>query len=102
MDSGTLGVNDNSTLDGEPVSRTSPLALLSLLFSVVGLSTLIFAGPISSVPALIGILGGLLASYRLRARNVGETGRGMALAAIIVGVVAFGLSWLMILVLRSA
>ena len=85
-----------------PASRTSPLALFSLLFPAVGLSTLIFAGPISSLPALIGIVGGVMSSYRLRTRAVGETRRGIALAAIIVGVLAFGLSWLMILVLRSA
>ncbi len=102
MGSSTLDVNDKTAQDGMPVPRTSPLALFSLLFSVVGLSTLPFAGPISSLPALIGRVGGVLSSYRLRKTAVGETGRGIALAAIIVGVFAFGLSWLMIFFLRSA
>jgi len=102
MGSNTLDVNDEAALEIKPVSRTSPLALFSLLFSVVGLSTLIFAGPISSLPALVGVVGGVISSYRLRSRDVGVSGRGIALTAIIVGVLAFGLSWLMILVLRSA
>lgn len=84
------------------MARTSPRALFSLVCPVVGLSTLIFAGPISSVPAFLGIDGGVLSSYRLRASTVGETGRGTAMAAIISGVSAFGLSWMMILFVHSA
>jgi len=102
MESSTLDAQNKAGDGGKPVSRTNPLALFSLLFSVIGLSTLIFAGPISSLPALFGIVGGVISSFRLRSTNVDETGRGLALAAIIVGVLAFGLSWLMILFLRSA
>jgi hypothetical protein len=102
MGSGMLDAQSKAAEGGKALSRTNPLVLFSLLFSVIGLSTLILAGPFSSLPALMGIVGGVISSFRLRSAHGDETGRVLAFAAIIVGVLAFGLSWLMILFLRSA
>jgi uncharacterized RDD family membrane protein YckC len=70
--------------------RNNGLAIASLVCSIVGI--VFFA-----VPAVVGVIFGFVARSQIRQSNGTQTGDGMALAGIIVGIVTIG-SWVLFLV----
>jgi hypothetical protein len=78
------------------VVRTNPLAISSLVLSIVG-GTLLICYGLGALAAITGIILGYVARAQIRQR--GEAGAGMALAGIIIGWIITGISILAIIVI---
>jgi hypothetical protein len=73
----------------------NPLACISYAMSAVALGLLVGTGPVLGIlPAAIGIVGGVVSSIRLRLVHAGQRGRGLAVAAIVIGTISGGISLL--------
>jgi hypothetical protein len=66
-----------------PQPRTNGLAIASLVCSIAGVAFL-------ALPAVLGLIFGLVARSQIRQSNGMQTGDGMALAGIIVGIAVIG------------
>jgi competence protein ComGC len=73
-----------------PQSKTSTLAIWSLVLSILGLVLLLVCiGPLFAIP---GVICGHLAYSRIKRSSGALAGEGMALAGLITGYVSIGLS----------
>ena len=79
-----------------PQVKVSPLAVFALVFSGIGVLSSAIAAPFSALPALLGIVVGSMAAYRLRSEARGESGMPLAVAAIVIGFLALPLAVLLI------
>lgn len=75
--------------------RTSPGATISFALAAVALGLLLGTGPISLFPAALAVFGGAWTRYRLSASTPERGGKGMATAAVVVGVIVGALSVIM-------
>jgi len=78
---------------GYTTVRTNPLAIASLISSLVGV--VMSWTWVLAIGVLVGVVLGHIALSQIR--RTGERGRGMALAGVIIGWVAIGLTVLLIL-----
>ena len=67
-------------------------AVISFGLSAVALGLLLGTGPISIFPAILGVLGGTWTLYRLHSSAEDWGGKGMATAAVILGLLVGALS----------
>jgi hypothetical protein len=68
------------------------LASVACFFSLSALLLIVGAAPISVLAAPLGIIGGIVSWVRIRSSPVEPPGRGMAMAATMIGAVALALA----------
>lgn len=88
----TAAHEDVPTGVGRSNTGTYRGSVISFALSAIALGLLGGAPPISILPAIIGVTGGLISSRRLRTTLRDRRGRGMATAAVVIGLSAGALS----------
>ncbi|MEV0462229.1 DUF4190 domain-containing protein [Nocardia tengchongensis] len=84
-----------------PTSQTSPLAIASLVVSIIGLPAMFFCAFLPVV-SIVGLVLGIVALNQLKSN--GQQGRGLALGGIWVGAIGtvLGLGGFLIFIIASA
>ncbi len=91
------GEREDVPADVRPAyAGTYRASVISFALSAIAVGLLLGTGPISIFPAMLGVVSGLYSSYRLRASPPGRGGRGMATAAVVIGLIAGAISLIMI------
>ncbi len=101
VDTVKIGVPMGSATQETLKRKRSLLASVSCFFSLSALLLIVGAPPVSLLTASVGIVGALVSLARIRSAPTEPLGRGMAIAAIAIGCVAFALSLIIVLTTQT-
>ena len=96
-----MGEPVGSATQGTLGRKRSFLASVSCFFSLSALLLIVGTPPVSLLAAPVGIVGALVSLARIRSAPTEPLGRGMAIAAVGTGGVAFALSLVFVLTMHA-